>query len=208
MNKPIIIIGNGGHALVLTELLKMNNQKILGFTAPQKQPNAFGLAYLGNDESILNYNPNEIELVLGIGSLSPNNIRIKIFNLFKEKGYTFKTCIHTHAIISPTAVVEEGAQIMAGVVIQPFAQIKKNTIINTGVKIDHECTICENVHIAPGSVLSGNVHIDNNVHVGTNSTIIQGIHIGEATLVAAGSVVTKNIKDHCKVMGIPAKEVK
>lgn len=207
MNKPIIIIGNGGHALVLTEILQMNGEKILGFTAPEKQQNIFGLNYLGTDNTILSYMPNEVELVLGIGSLSPNNIRSKIFDLFKSKGYTFKTCVHPSAIISSSATVEEGAQIMAGVVIQPFVHIKKNAIINTGVKIDHGCMIEENVHIAPGSVLSGNVCIGKNVHVGTNATIIQGIQVGEFALIAAGAVVVKNIKNHCKVMGVPAKEV-
>lgn len=207
MNKPIIIIGNGGHALVLTELLQMNNERILGFTAPEQQQNKLGLNYLGNDESILKYDANEVELVLGIGSLKPNSIRTKIFNFFKEKGYVFKICIHPHAIVSPSASLGEGVQVMAGAIVQTYVQIKNNSIINTGAKIDHECIIEDNVHIAPGSVLSGNVHVCKNVHVGTNSTIIQGIQIGEATLIAAGAVVVNDIKSYSKVMGVPAKEV-
>lgn len=207
MNKPIIIIGNGGHALVLTELLLMNNYNVLGFTAPNEEENKFGLAYLGTDEQILNYKSDEVELVLGVGSIRPSGIRKKIFNFWKGKGYHFKTCIHPTAFVSQTATLNEGAQIMAGVIIQPFVEIGENTIINTGAKIDHECKIKSHVHVAPGTVASGNVQIGSNTHIGTGSKIIQGIHIGENSMVAAGAVVVKDIKDNSTVMGIPAKEV-
>ncbi|RPJ96826.1 acetyltransferase [Rummeliibacillus sp. TYF005] len=207
MNKPIIIIGNGGHALVLTELLMLNKKQILGFTSPSNETNKFDLAYLGNDSIIFNYDPEEIELVLGIGSVQPNSIRSKIFNEFKLKGYHFATCIHPKAIITSTAKIGEGVQIMAGAIIQSFAEIKDNSIVNTGAQIDHECIINKNVHLAPGTILSGNVQIGSNSHVGTGVKIIQGVTIGGNTMIAAGAVVVKDIPENSKVMGIPAKEV-
>lgn len=207
MNKPIIIIGNGGHALVITEILIQNHRKILGYTAPEEEKNNFGLPYLGTDEVVLKYNSQEVDLAMGIGSIEPNNIRARIFKEFKEKGYHFTSCIHPKAIISDTATLSEGVQVMAGAIIQPFVQIHNNTIINTGASIDHECSIGENVHITPGAVLSGNVHIESNCHIGTGATVIQGIHIGANSMVAAGAVVVNNIGYNCKVMGVPAKEV-
>ena len=42
--------------------------------------------------------------------------------------------------------------------------------------------------------------------LGANSTIVCGITIGEYAFIAAGSVVTKNIRDFALVKGVPAKQ--
>lgn len=207
MNKPLIILGNGGHASVLTEILLAQGYEILGFTTPIIERNNFGLRYLGPDENVFTYNHNDIELVLGIGMLKPNSIREKLFHHFKEKDYSFKSVIHTSTIISPSAKLAEGVQIMAGAVVQTGTTIADNTIVNTGAIIDHDCEIGAHVHIATGTKISGDVCIKNSTHIGTGTTIIQGIKIGENCLIGAGSVVIKDIGNHIKAYGVPAKEV-
>ena len=207
MNKLLIIIGNGGHASVLTEILLAKGEKIIGFTAPTAEENDFGLSYLGSDEIIYSYDKNEVELVLGLGMISPSSIRENIFTHFKNKGYSFKSVIHSSTIISPSVQLAEGVQIMAGVIIQTRTKIADNTIINTGALLDHDCQIGAHVHIAPGTKISGAVQIQNSTHIGTGTAIIQGIEIGEGCLIGAGSVVVKNIKENTKAFGVPAKEV-
>jgi len=207
MNKSIIIIGNGGHASVLTEILLLQQRNILGFTAPKEEVNSNGLKYLGNDVVITNYNPEEIELVLGIGTVRISNFRETLFEKMNKIGYTFATCIHDKAIISKTAILAEGTQVMAGAIIQPYAQIGKNTIINTGAIIEHDCVVGSHVHIAPGTTLSGSVIIGDGSHIGTGSSIIQAVEIGKNTLIGAGAVVISNIGTNKKAFGVPAKEV-
>lgn len=51
-NVPHIIARAGGHAKVFIEVLVMSNNKVLG-----------------DDESVLDYDPNEIELVNGLNEL-------------------------------------------------------------------------------------------------------------------------------------------
>lgn len=205
--KPVIIIGNGGHASVLTEILLLTNRKIIGFTALQKENNQFGLSYLGSDEIIKEYNSNEIELVLGIGSVSVSNIRKKLFNHFKGIDYTFSSVIHPTSIISKFATINEGVQILAGSIIQSFSTISSNCIINTASIIEHDCFIDSHVHISPRSVLSGQVRVGFETHIGTGSTVIQGISIGNNVLIGSGSVVIKDISDGQRVSGVPAKEM-
>lgn len=207
MNKSIIIIGNGGHAAVLTEVLLEQNRPILGFTAPQEQENRFGLTYLGLDEVIHNFRPTDVELVLGLGTIDISIRRMEIYRSFKQLGYSFASVIHKSVVISPFSKLGEGLQIMANVVIQPFVEIADNTIINSSATIDHDCRIGKHCHIAPGTTLSGNVIIGESTHVGTGSTIIQNVEIGNNVLIGAGSLVLKSIKDNCKAYGIPAKEV-
>lgn len=130
-SKPVIIIGNGGHARVLVDILFMQKREIIGYTAPNKENNPYNITYLGGDEEILKYDPQEIELVNALGSVSDTKLRANIFNIFKSKDYTFSTIIHPSAIISDTVILGEGVQIMAGAIIQPFVKIDDNTIVNT-----------------------------------------------------------------------------
>jgi len=206
MSKKIIMIGNGGHASVLTEILIAQGEEIIGFTAPTVEENQFSLNYLGNDDEILNYSPANIELVLGLGMVKPSTIREKIFHSFSEKGYRFKTLIHPSAIIAPSVQIGDGVQIMAGVIIQTNTEIADNTIINTAAIVDHDCKIEQHVHLAPGTVLSGCVHIGKGTHVGTGAKAIQGIAIGANCLIGAGAVVVKDIADEVMAIGVPAKK--
>lgn len=207
MNKPIIILGNGGHASVLTEILLLQHREILGFTAPELQSNSYGLEYLGTDGVIGGYNPEKVEIVLGLGTIRISTIRQSLYEKLKKQGYIFTTCVHPNAIISSTAVLAEGVQVMAGAIVQPYAQIGENTIVNTGAIIEHDCVIGSHVHIAPGTTLSGNIHIGDGSHIGIGSSIIQGVTIGKNTLIGAGAVVISNIGADKKAYGVPAKEV-
>jgi sugar O-acyltransferase (sialic acid O-acetyltransferase NeuD family) len=206
-NKPLIILGNGGHATVLTEVLLLKKSDILGFTSPREEINRFGLHYLGIDEVILDHHPDSVDLVLGTGSINVSSMRKKIFEYYKEKGYTFSTIIHPKAIVSEYSIISEGVQLLAGSIVQAFTTINRNTIINSGVLIEHDCTIGSHVHVAPGTVLSGQVSIGDGTHIGAGSSIIQNIAIGKNVLVGAGSVVIRNIDDHHRVAGVPAKEM-
>lgn len=206
--KPVIIIGNGGHASVLTEILLLAKREIIGFTAPQKEVNQFGLIYLGSDDCIDDYDSNEVELVLGLGSVNVTVIRENLYEFFVGKGYTFSMLIHPTAIVSEYATVEKGVQLLAGSIIQAFATISQNTIINTGVIIEHDCFVDSHVHIAPRTVLSGNVNIGTGTHIGAGATVIQGIHVGSKVLIGAGSVVVKDINNEQRVAGVPAREMR
>ncbi|WP_259549300.1 acetyltransferase [Heyndrickxia sp. FSL K6-6286] len=207
MDKPVIIIGNGGHAKVITDILLFQNRDIIGFTAPQKESNAYQIAYLGKDEAILQFKPDEIELINGIGSVKDTENRKNIYLYFKSCNYIFSSVVHPSALIANSVELGEGVQIMAGSVIQPFAKIADNTIVNTSVSIDHDCHIGKHCHIAPGCTFSGMVSIGDCSHIGTGTTIIQNIKIGSHVLIGAGSLVIHNIGSNKKAFGAPAKEV-
>ena len=44
--------------------------------------------------------------------------------------------------------------------------------------------------------------------IGVRSIILPGVKIGDSSIVGAGSVVTKNVPDHCIVAGNPAKVIR
>ncbi len=208
MNLPVIILGAGGHAKVLISTLLLLRRKILGITEVDKQKyggHLFGIPMIGDDEAILKYKSDEIELANGIGSVDLPKSRMEIYQKCKEQGYKFASIIHPSAVIMNGVQLGEGVQIMAGAIIQIGCRIGDNTIINTGAVVDHDCQIGDHVHIGPGVVISGGVQISTMVHVGTSATIIQGIKIGHESIIGAGSVIINDIPSHVKVAGVPAK---
>lgn len=205
---PKILLGAGGHAKVLLDVLDLNKQEVIGALTPDRQ--LWGgkineTPVLGGDDQIERYSPGEIELVNGIGTVGNLEKRIETFEKFKNKGFHFASAIHPSAIISKNVFMGEGVQVMAGCVIQPGCKILENTIINTSVSVDHDCHIGTNCHLAPGVTLSGQVDIGDGTYVGTNATIIQGTSMGSECFIAAGSVVVSDIEDNIKVKGVPAK---
>ena len=193
----IILLGGGGHASVLLEILEHYQHKIIGFTAPEfcEIKNRSDILYLGPDAIIEQYSPKEILLINAMGSttLASNQKRADNFLKFKQRGYYFKKLIHPSAIIAKNAVIQEGAQIMAAAVIQPNVVIGQNVIINTRSSIDHDCHIGDHVHVAPGVVMSGNVEISQGSFIGVGSVLIQGVQVSENSFIRAGSRVLKDV---------------
>jgi len=209
-DRPIIVIGAGGHSKVLLDILLQQNAQIIGIVEDDfnKFDNQIlGVKIVGNDDYILNYSPKKIYLVNAIGSAGSMNLRKKIFLKFKQEGYEFARVIHPTAVIGQTVIIQEGAQIMAGAIIQIGSSVGINSIINTKASVDHDCKIKEHVHISPGTIICGNCTVGSCTHVGAGTTIIQNINIGEEVLIGAGSVVVKDIPAKVKAFGVPAKSI-
>lgn len=199
------MIGAGGHAGVLIEILLNQGREIHAIVSPQLGASSIfkKFTHIDDDHYILNLDKDNIELVNGIGSLPNSNLRHQIYDKYKQAGFTFSQVISSKASISPYSQLEEGCQVMPFALVQHSTHIGANSIINSHATIEHDCKISANVHIAPGVTISGNVQIGYNTHIGTGASIINNIHIGEYSVIGAGSVVTKDIPE--KSILYPAK---
>ncbi len=190
------MLGSGGHAKVLAEAISLSGLTIKVVVSPSLEPLSavFDNAIQHYDDNdVLSYSPNDVLLVNGIGSLPKNDLRANIYSFYKLKGYSFLRVIHPSAIVSESAYLGEGVQIMANSVINVDVSIGDNSIINTGSIIDHDSSIGQNCHIAPGVTISGGVKVLNDCHLGTGCTVIHSIEIGERTIIGSGVAVNKNV---------------
>jgi sugar O-acyltransferase (sialic acid O-acetyltransferase NeuD family) len=208
MNLPVILLGAQGHAKVVLDVLREGGFEVLGFvTREAGEKGALeDLASLGDERALERYTPDKVVLANGLGTVGPTARRRTLFDRMRARGYRFLTLVHPRACVARSAVLSEGAQVMAGAVLQPDVSVGANSIINTSASIDHDCMIGEHVHIAPGVTLSGSVRVGDRSHIGTGAAVIQGVTIGEDAFVAAGAVVTANVQPHRRVQGVPAKE--
>ncbi|MFB9276300.1 acetyltransferase [Cohnella cellulosilytica] len=208
VDTPFILVGGGGHATVCLDLLLRQNIRIIGYISKEPSSHINAVPYLGEDEQMQAFAPNEVQLVMGVGFIVGSSLREVLFNRYKSKGYQFATLIHDAAIVSTSVKVSEGAQIMAGAVVQTDAVIGQNALINTRASVDHGSCIGDHAALMPGTTICGDVNVAESVYVGAGATILPNLTIGERSVVGAGAVVINSLASHSFVYGVPATERK
>ena len=209
--KPVILLGAGGHAKVLLDILLEQNVEILGIAekdGEDRPAGLYGVPVIGNDSDVQKYLPDEIELVNGVGSIGSTMLRQGLYEKFKRQGYHFRQVIHPCAVVSRRAELGEGVQVMAGAVVNIGTRIGANSIVNTKASIDHDCVIGMHVHIAPGATLSGGVAVGDESHVGAGATVLQGVNLGAGVIVGAGATVVGDLAERGTYYGVPARPIK
>lgn len=194
---PIVLIGGGGHASVLADILLRQGREIVAVICPEdiSQRDIFkGIKHLTSDEDVLRFNKNQVLLVNGIGVMPKSSLKKKINEHFLSLGYQFETVIDDSAFVSPFSKIETGAQILPMAMIQTGAIVGRHCIINTGALVEHDCKIGAYNHIAPKATLCGQVETKKGVYVGAGSTVIQGICIGSGAIVGAGVSLIQSLE--------------
>lgn len=204
MSKDVIIIGAGGHAKVIADIIYKSGDNLIGFLddnlANKGKEIYLGKKVIGTTKDIEIYNKNYF--IIGIGN---NSIRKKINN---ENNLKLYTAIHPSAIIAQDVKIGTGSVIMAGVVINPGTVIGKNCIINTSSSLDHDNLLEDYVHISPGAHLAGTVSVKEGTWICTGATIINNITIAQNNIIGAGSVVIKDInEENGTYVGVPVKKL-
>lgn len=203
--EEVIVVGAGGHAKVVIDILNYNSYKVIGIVDENKEihgTDIMGITVLGGKEVLINHAHRISNAFVAIGN---NNIRVKIGEELKQLGYKLITAIHHNASVAESVRLGEGSMVAAGGIINPDAKIGSHVIINTGATVDHDCVIANGAHISPGANLAGNVSVGTNSHIGIGASIIQSINIGDDVVVGAGAVVVKDIESDVTAYGVPAK---
>jgi sugar O-acyltransferase (sialic acid O-acetyltransferase NeuD family) len=208
VSKPIIVIGGGGHAGVILDILKSENREILGFSSIQKVSahSVFNnIPQLMDDEAVFDFDPNDVVLVNGIGPSPEGNLRHKIFMKFSDCGFQFEKVIAASAYVSFFSSIGPGVQIFPNASVQTEAIISENAVINTGAIIEHNCLVGARSHIAPGAILCGQVNVGSDVYIGAGAKIIQNISIGSGSIIAMGASVVRDVPANSLL--IPGKPI-
>lgn len=206
MHKKVVIVGAGGHAKVITDIIEKSGDEVIGFLddAIKKGTRIIkNYEVIGdlNNRFLLSIINSDYEFIIAIGD---NNKRKEIS---KTPNLKFYTAIHPSAQIGLEVEIKEGTVIMANACINSSAQIGKHCIINTGAVIEHDNIIENYVHISPNSALGGTVRIGENTHLGIGSVVKNNITICKNCIIGAGSVVVKDIIDEGIYIGIPARRM-
>ena len=137
------------------------------------------------------------------------------------------------AVVEPGCRIWHFSHIMGGAVLGECCNIGQNVFIASGVRLGRNVKIQNNVSVYDGVEIEDNVFcgpscvftnvlnprahfpvhglygktiVREGASLGANCTIVCGHTIGRCALVAAGAVVTEDVRDHALVAGVPARQ--
>jgi len=204
------VIGGGGHAKVVIDVLLLAGWAVEGYTdpAPAAGDRIAGTPWLGGDAVLEQLRAGGLQWAMV--ALGDNTARLEMARRAVGLGFTLASAVHPAAQVSTHAVVGQGVAIMPGVVVNAGSVIGDNAVINTCSSVDHDCAIGAGVHIAPGAHLAGYVIVEEEVLIGSGAVVGRGkpIRVGRGAVVGAGSVVINDVAPGTTVAGNPARDLR
>ncbi|HEX4232633.1 MAG TPA: acetyltransferase [Bryobacteraceae bacterium] len=203
--EQVVILGAGGHAKVIVEILESRDDVLLaGYLSVSGETGPLcGVERLGDDS--------KLPALFGQGvrsafvAIGDNTRRKERTDALGRIGYRVINAISPHASISRYASLGVGVAAMPGAVVNAAATLGDGVIVNTNASVDHDCVIGAFAHVGPGSALAAGVDVGEGVVLGTGTCVTPGIGIGAWTIVGAGSVVVRNLPGGVIAFGAPAK---
>ena len=192
----VVIIGAGGHAQVVADILWRMRDDALDVTP---------VAYLDDKAALhgqifLNVpvvgavdQLGQIEHEAVIVAIGNGRIRQKLFATLQQQGERFIIVRHPTAVIAPDVQIGPGSMICANVVVNTGSVIGQNVILNTACTVDHHNQIGDHAHIAPGVHLGGDVWVGEGALVGIGATVLPQRHIGRWATVGGGAVIVRDV---------------
>ena len=208
----LVIIGNGGHAKVVIDILEeRGDYNILGIITKNKgdEIGIGGYEILGDDNLLKElFNKGVKVVVMGVGGYTDNSLRKRIYENLKKIGFQVISAIHPTASISRTVLMGEGNVVFSGVVINPYVKLGNNIIVATGSTIDHDSVIKDHSFISAGVTVGAETIIKEEVLLALGSKVMAGVTICKGALIGAGALITGNISEPGTYFGMPAKRLK
>lgn len=166
-----------------------------------------GLPIVNFDNIETQFSTEEYVMFAPLSPAKMNQIREKIYNEAKRKGYKLISYISSKASIFNTEV-GDNCFILEDNTIQPFVKIGNNVVLWSGNHIGHHSVIKDHVTFTSHVVLSGHCIVESYSVLGVNATIKDGIKISEGTFVGMAAAITKDTETWQIYVGNPARAIK
>ncbi len=213
----IILIGGGGHAKVVLDILLSlgpSGHEIVGYLDDAAEPELRACRHLGRIDRLPDWFGPETRLVCAIGNnrtrqaiVDSVNARIlpAMVSASPSDDGAWGTFIHPTACVSPFARLGAGTVVMPHAVVNADAEVGAHCILNTGSIVEHDCRVDAFSHVSPNATLCGKVKVGHTTHIGAGATVLPGVAVGSRCIVGAGAVVVRSVPDNQRVKGVPAR---
>jgi sugar O-acyltransferase (sialic acid O-acetyltransferase NeuD family) len=197
--KPLLLIGCGGHARSLIDLIESIGQwHIHGLVGLPEQVGSSVLGYpvIGSDGDLASLLPASSVAVLAIGQLPDPGPRQRLAGQLEQLGFRCPALISPHAFVSRYARLGPGTTVGHGVIVNAAAVVGAHCILNSGALIEHDVQIGDHCHISTGALVNGGVRVGSGSFIGSGAMIREGLELPDQTVIGAGK----------RVMGWPLRD--
>lgn len=208
MQKPVILVGGGGHCKSVIEATESAGYDILGILDLPELIGTRTLNYevIGSDADVAKY-VGRADFVVTVGFIKNPNLRIKLHENITNNGGKLATIIASTAQVSKYAEIGEGSVVLHNACVNAGAKVGKGVIINTASNIEHDVVVGDYTHISTGAMINGDCTIGANTFIGSNAVLVNGVTICDNCVVGAGSIVTKDITKSGTYVGCPVRKL-
>ena len=200
------MFGAGGHAGMCLEILDASPEFVVvgAVSADGTGRPGLGVPVVGRDDD-WEYLAESEHISTFCVAIGDNRIRQDRSENITRSGRATAMIVSPTAVVSATATLGAGCQLMPAAVVTAATTMGEGTIVNTNASVDHDGRIGRFVHVGPGAVIGGDVTVGDRTFVGLGARVLPGITIGSDVTVGAGAVVVRDLPDGVTVVGVPAR---
>lgn len=143
-----------------------------------------------------------------VGRIPSHGLRLAWYRHVMRISIGARSSIHWRAAFFAPNKISIGENCIVGN--DAFIDGRKGVSIGDNVNLGgqvHIYTLEHDPHARDFGVKGGPVRIENRAYVATRAMILPGVTVGEGAVVAAGAVVTKDVRPFSIVGGVPAREI-
>jgi sugar O-acyltransferase (sialic acid O-acetyltransferase NeuD family) len=199
VGRHVVVLGTGSFAQCVRFYLEHDSEhQVVAFSENRALIAADtldGLPIVAFEDVEALYPPSDFAMYVAVGYRKVNQIRARLYEEAKAKGYDLITYISSRASHWPGLEIGDNCFVFEDNTIQPFVTIGSDVVLWSGNHIGHHSTIGDHCFIASHVVISGHVHVGAFTFMGVNATTRDDITIGSGNVIGAGALIMRSTGD-------------
>lgn len=195
----VVILGTGGFALELAQLMGDCGCQVVGFVGPRPDC-PLPAPWLGGDDSLSTVSAHIPALV----AAGQPHLRQRLLAMAAAQR-PLARFVHPAALVSSAARIDDGCMVYPNSTIHAGVHLESGVLINSNVSVGHESKIGPCCNIGPGSSLGGRIRLGARVFIGIGASLIEKLDIADDTIIGAGAAVIRSIPTAGTWVGVPAR---
>ena len=203
-DREIVLLGGGGHARSIIEVLDECGEGLLGYI-DEVEVSKTNRIWLGPDLRMA-ISLHDSSRFCFFPAAGENRRRRDDLNLLANLRLELSPpLVSPRAFVAADVEVGLGSIVMPGAVVRAGTQIGIACVINSGAVIDHDCNVEDFAHVGPGVSIAGGAQIQMGAFLGVGSTVLPNVVFGARSILGAGGVAVHHVPPDSVYVGLPAK---
>jgi len=184
----LLIYGSKEFASTVVELARHCGHDVIGMVDDFN----IGPGIVGAFDSVTKeFPPSDHGFAVAIG-YSNIPARWGVWERIRTAGYCAPALVHPRAYVADSAVVGEGAMVMAGAVVDVRAQLGDLTVCWPGACINHDVIVGVNTFVSPNATICGSAVIGRDSFIGAASAVADHAVVPPASFIKMNSAYKGN----------------